>query len=68
MKKSNGGFVLTDFKKTREYQEHQRMLEEFRQMSEKEKFQTMVDAGIYTQDGELTERYGGSAPNPPETE
>lgn len=68
MKKSNGGFVLPDFKKTKEYQEHRQMLEEFKQMSDEEKFQTMVDAGIYTKEGELTQRYGGTAPNSSEAQ
>jgi len=47
-----------------EYQVHKRAMDRFAAMSDEEKFRTFVKAGIYTEEGELTERYGGSAPNP----
>jgi hypothetical protein len=35
----------------------------FAAMSGKEKFATFVKAGIYTEEGKLTKKYGGTAPN-----
>lgn len=58
------GHELIPWEETEEYQVHKRFLERFTAMSDKEKFKTFVNAGIYTEDGELTERYGGTAPNP----
>ncbi|MCK6511900.1 hypothetical protein L6R29_18250 [Myxococcota bacterium] len=49
---------------TEEYKFHKAALEAFHALSDKEKFETFVRAGIYTQDGKLTEQYGGTAPNP----
>lgn len=61
-------FAKYDYKKTAEYKFHRDALERFRNLSPEEQWQTIVDVGICTQDGELTERYGGSAPNPQEQE
>jgi hypothetical protein len=59
MNTSNSGFVLLDYKDTEEYRVARRVLERFEQMTDKEKFQSLVDAGIFDENGELTERYGG---------
>lgn len=40
---------------------HRRTVNRLDEMSDEEKFQILVDLGIYTSDGELTEKYGGDA-------
>lgn len=60
----SGDLASYDYKKTEEYRFHKRVMEKIRNMSSEEKFQTLVDTGIVNEDGELTERYGGDAPNP----
>lgn len=57
-------FDSYDYKETEEYEIHRRGLEAFDALSDEEQFQSMVRVGIITEDGELTERYGGDAPNP----
>ena len=39
----------------------EQILEDLRKMTPEERFQTKVDAGIYTQDGRLRKEYGGDA-------
>lgn len=58
------GHELIPREETEEYKFHKAALEAFNALSDEEKFQTLVRSGIYTKEGELTERYGGSAPNP----
>ena len=36
---------------------YQRLVDKISKMSPEERFKTMVEAGIYTEDGELTEHY-----------
>lgn len=57
-------FSAYDYKNTEEYKHHLRTLERIDNMTPEEKFQTLVDAGIVSPQGELTQRYGGTAPNP----
>jgi hypothetical protein len=38
---------------------HERALKRFKLMTARERFQSLVKAGIYTSDGKLTPRYGG---------
>ncbi|MEO1272347.1 MAG: hypothetical protein AAFX99_29975 [Myxococcota bacterium] len=67
MTKTNNPFATYDYQKTAEHKHHLRVMERFRQLSLEEKLQTMVDAGILDEHGELTERYGGEAsPTSPE--
>jgi hypothetical protein len=56
-------FDSGSYEETEEYKRHERVMERIRCMSSEEKLQTLVDAGIVNEDGELTQRYGGSAPN-----
>ena len=42
---------------------HRRLMERLRSMSPEEVFQTLVDAGIYTPDGELTSPYRDLPPS-----
>lgn len=58
------GHELIPKEETEEYQVHKRAMDRFAAMSDEEKFRTFVKAGIYTEEGELTKRYGGTAPNP----
>ncbi|TXD39587.1 hypothetical protein FRC96_06940 [Lujinxingia vulgaris] len=53
-----------DYRKTEEYKRHERALARVRAMTREEKRQTLIDAGILNEAGELVERYGGTAPNP----
>jgi hypothetical protein len=62
--KDKNPFESYDYRKTEEYKRHRRVLEEVRNMSQEEKLQTLIDVGIVNEDGELTKRYGGDAPNP----
>ena len=55
-----------DYKKTEEYKFQKRAIEKYSKLSTEEKFRRNVELGIYTEDGELTKRYGGDAPNPEE--
>ncbi len=61
-------FGSYDDKETEEYEMHQKGLEAFDALSDEEQCQSMVRVGIITEDGELTERYGGDAPNPDNTD
>jgi hypothetical protein len=38
---------------------HERALKRFKLMTARERFQSLVKAGIYASDGKLTSRYGG---------
>jgi len=38
---------------------HERALKRFKRMSANDRFESLVRAGIYTQEGKLTARYGG---------
>ncbi len=58
------GHELIPREETEEYKFHKAALEAFDALSDEEKFKTLVKSGIYTEEGELTERYGGTAPNP----
>ena len=57
-------FANYDYRQTEEYKLHERALARVRAMTREERRQTMIDAGILNEDGELVERYGGTAPNP----
>lgn len=57
-------FASYDYKETEEYKRHKRAMQKVRQMNPEEKLQTLIEAGIVNQDGNLTQRYGGDAPNP----
>lgn len=52
-----------DYRETEEYKRHERAIRKFREMSDDEKLQTFIDAGIYNENWELTRKYGGEAPN-----
>ena len=58
---SNGGFIPPPHANAGV---HKRIMAELRGMSREELFQTLVDAGIYTQDGELTEPYKDTSNEP----
>lgn len=47
------------YEETEEYKRHERLIQKLQDMSEEERFQTIVDAGIVNVKGELTLRYGG---------
>jgi hypothetical protein len=51
--------IVAEHHKTKEYKFHQQALLQFENMSRKEKLQTLIDAGIYNKELELTKRYGG---------
>ena len=53
-----------DYRKTEEYKLHERAMAELDAMTPEEQRQTLIDAGILNEAGELVERYGGTAPNP----
>ncbi|RVU41038.1 hypothetical protein EA187_19245 [Lujinxingia sediminis] len=57
-------FANYDYRQTEEYKRHERAMEELDAMTPEEQRQTLIDAGILNEDGELVERYGGTAPNP----
>lgn len=57
-------FASYDYKETEEYKTHKRAMRKFSELSHEEKFQELIDIGIFNEDGELTEKYGGDAPNP----
>lgn len=48
-----------DYKNSEEYKTHLRVMRRIAEMSEGEKFLSLVEAGILTRGGELTEKYGG---------
>lgn len=66
--KSKAFKMVYDYTKTEEYKVHVAALEMFDNMTKEEKMQTFVRAGILDKDGELVQRFGGTAPNPPEPE
>jgi C-terminal processing protease CtpA/Prc len=45
---------------------HERIMAKLKRMTPHEIFLTLVDAGIYTPEGKLTERYGGEPDTPAE--
>lgn len=51
--------ILAEHYKTEEYKFHQQVLRDFEKMSREQRIQTLIDAGIYDKNLELTERYGG---------
>lgn len=57
------GWELIPREETDDYKAHRRAMERLDAMTPEERFQTLVDAGIYSQDGELTQEYGGTAAN-----
>ena len=57
-------FASYDYKETEEYKRHERAMQKVRDMTTEEKLQTLIEVGIVNEDGELTKRYGGDAPNP----
>ncbi len=48
-----------DYYRSEEYHFHLKAMESFDRLTEKEKFATLVRAGIINQQGELTEMAGG---------
>ena len=60
---TKNGHEFIPLEETEDYKAHKRAMERLKSMTREERFQTLVDAGIYTQERELTERYGGTAPN-----
>ncbi|RDV36324.1 hypothetical protein DV096_19950 [Bradymonadaceae bacterium TMQ3] len=57
-------FANYDYRQTEEYKRDERAMEELDAMTPEEQRQTLIDAGILNEAGELVERYGGTAPNP----
>jgi len=57
----NGGFLPPPHANA---EVHKRIMRKIRGMSREQLFQTLVDAGIYTQDGELTEPYKDTSNEP----
>lgn len=66
--KSKAFKMVYDYTQTEEHKAHVRALERFDNMTPEEKRQTFIRAGILNEDGELVQRFGGTAPNPPEPE
>ena len=59
-------FASYDYKETEEYRRHERVMQKVREMSTEEKLQSLIEVGIVDEQGRLTKRYGGEAPNPGE--
>ncbi len=57
----NKAFASYNYRETKEYERHEQLLCKLRKMSTEEKLKTLVEAGIVNEEGELTERYGGTA-------
>lgn len=57
-------FESYDYEESEQHRLHERAMQKFDELSDDEKFQALVDIGIFNEEGELTERYGGDAPNP----
>ncbi len=55
-----------DYYQSEEYLFHLKAMAAFDRLTQEEKFQTVVRAGIYNKKGELTELYGGEGKADPE--
>ncbi|GEM_PF-4658957 len=53
---------IDSFQKSEEYKLVDKILKRFQKKSYEEQLESFVEVGIYNENGELTQRYGGSAP------
>ncbi len=59
------GLQSTPFEETEEYKRHTAAMKKWKELPFEQQMQFLVDIGIYTPEGQLTEAYGGPPAHPP---